>query len=160
MLHLYLLIIQRPCMKHQTLLQPTWVSVCVYVVLPAEHHLFACFIWRNNNVRNAFARQWRRYRSIAGLAAAAARPRLPLFGWFKVWNTTPVQSTVWACHHMVWTLKSNLILSKPALATKWVPITLPEDRQLCVTAFYIILLDLNEAFISMHSVFLTQCTCS
>lgn len=112
--HLHLIILWC-CTRHQTLLLPTWLGVCVPVELPAERALlFACFICRKNNVRNALTCHWRWYHSIA----AAVLPRPLLFRWFKVWNMTPVQSTVWARHHMVWTLKSNLILSQTALATR------------------------------------------
>lgn len=82
---------------------------------PSCAPLFACFICRKNNVRHVLNCQWRRYRSIT----AAALPRLPLFSWYKVWNMTPAKKHS-LNRHMMWTLKSNLILSQPALATKWV----------------------------------------
>lgn len=89
---------------------------------PSGAPLFAGFICRKNNVRNAVTCQRRRYHSIK----AAVLPRLPLFSWFKVWNMTPVQSTDWTITWF-WTLKSNRILSQPALATKWVLIIPPKD---------------------------------
>lgn len=83
------------------------VSCCLCACrAPSGAPLFAGFICRKNNVRNALACQRRRYHSIT----AAVLPRLPLFSWFKVWNMTPVQSTDWTITWF-WTLKSSLILS-------------------------------------------------
>lgn len=57
------LIIMKWCWtrKHLALLQPTCHGVCLSDELSAELLLFACFIWRRNNARNALTCQWRLY---------------------------------------------------------------------------------------------------